>query len=188
MIRRLFQNELRGPEFDAMSGHGGSRRTKKNFLALDSSSRHTGPVPSRQLCIGSSIHVRAVARKQAKNTQAIINHERNVLSGSTTTTDDDGPSFEEVQARACDMARKQYEGDLRINGIRDYSNQFPVFSRKEILEGRNLGRGSTCVVAQLNGFRTRPDLRSESSPLSDPHKGEKADQEGEEVPKEQLYH
>ena len=118
MIRRLFQNELREPEFDAMmSGHGGSR--KKNFLALDSSSRHTGPVPSRQLCVGSSIHVRAVDRKQAKNTQ-VVNHVRNFLKSGSTT--DDGHSFEEVQAHACDMARKQYEGDLRINGIRDYSN------------------------------------------------------------------
>ena len=55
------------------------------------------------------------------------------------------------------------------------------FLTKRNSRRENLGRGSTCVVAQLNGFRTRPDLRSESA-LSDPHKGEKADQEGEMSP------
>ena len=167
----FFQNQLRREQeqFDGISSsiHGGSRTKKKMVLGADSSSKkqHT-PVPSRDLGIGSSIHVRAVDEKETSKNQE-GNHQPNFLNSNS---DVDHTFFEKVQSHACEMARKQYEGDLRVNGIRDYASRFPSFSRKEIFEGRYLGRGSTCVVAQINGFRPSCQESSAVSPLPDHHK------------------
>ena len=152
-MRLLLQNNpsWEKKENDGISIHGGYR--KKKIVVADTSSMHTGTLPSRALAIGSSIHLRVVDKKASKNKTQMY-HESNLRKNGNNDVDHDS-SFVKVQsqAHACEMARKQYEGDLRVNGIRDYASRFPSFARKEILEGRYLGRGSTCVVAQINGFR-----------------------------------
>jgi hypothetical protein len=88
-----------------------------------------------------------------------------------------GSSTRELQKSALDFARDFHSEEVRTATIPDRSGFFPTFTRREVLEGKILGKGGFGVVYDVQGFniRNQPDEPSEASDVQEADESEEPD-------------